>query len=68
VVRIDTMDVLTSGEAPKDARIIGLILKSMGIEDYEPRVVHQLLEFMHRMACLAPPTAALAVRRHTTDQ
>ena len=24
------------------------ILRSMGVEEYEPRVLHQLLEFMHR--------------------
>ena len=42
------MDVLTTAEAPKDARIVALILKSMGIDEFDPRVIHQLLEFMHQ--------------------
>ncbi|KAI7870657.1 transcription initiation factor IID, 31kD subunit-domain-containing protein [Spinellus fusiger] len=33
---------------PRDARIIALILQSLGVEDYDPKVVHQLLEFAHR--------------------
>ncbi|KAF7727624.1 Transcription initiation factor TFIID subunit 9B [Apophysomyces ossiformis] len=33
---------------PRDARIISLILQSLGVEDYDPKVVHQLLEFAHR--------------------
>lgn len=32
---------------PRDARIISLILQSLGVEDYDPKVVHQLLEFAH---------------------
>lgn len=33
---------------PRDARLISLILQSLGVEDYDPKVVHQLLEFAHR--------------------
>jgi transcription initiation factor TFIID subunit 9B len=33
---------------PRDALAIADILKSIGIEKYEPKVVNQLLEFMHR--------------------
>ncbi|GJP33832.1 hypothetical protein CLOM_g18339 [Closterium sp. NIES-68] len=33
---------------PRDARVVASILKSMGVDDYEPRVVHQLLEFAYR--------------------
>ncbi|OAD76263.1 hypothetical protein PHYBLDRAFT_16454 [Phycomyces blakesleeanus NRRL 1555(-)] len=33
---------------PRDARIIALILQSLGVEDYDPKVVQQLLEFAHR--------------------
>ncbi|KAL7317639.1 Transcription initiation factor TFIID subunit 9 [Mucor circinelloides] len=33
---------------PRDARIVSLILQSLGVEDYDPKVVHQLLEFAHR--------------------
>lgn len=33
---------------PKDALYIDAILRSMGVREYEPKVVNQLLEFMHR--------------------
>lgn len=33
---------------PKDAQVIASILKDMGVTDYEPRVVNQLLEFVYR--------------------
>ena len=33
---------------PKDAQVISTILKDMGVHDFEPRVVHQLLEFAYR--------------------
>ncbi|KAJ3057370.1 Transcription initiation factor TFIID subunit 9 [Rhizophlyctis rosea] len=33
---------------PRDAKLVSLILHSMGVEDYEPRVIPQLLEFVHR--------------------
>jgi transcription initiation factor TFIID subunit 9B len=35
---------------PRDARIVSLILQSLGVEDYDPKVVHQLLEFAHSKA------------------
>lgn len=34
-------------EEPQDALMIRKLLSSMGVEDYEPRVVHQLLDFMY---------------------
>ena len=33
---------------PKDARVMISILKDMGISDFEPRVVNQLLKFSYR--------------------
>ena len=42
-------DTIKSQEVPRDAKIIALILKSMGVEEYEPRVINQLLEFMHSL-------------------
>ena len=33
---------------PKDARVMISILKDMGIMEFEPRVVNQLLEFSYR--------------------
>ncbi|KAJ3143632.1 Transcription initiation factor TFIID subunit 9B [Geranomyces variabilis] len=35
-------------QLPRDAKLMSLLLQSMGVQDYEPRVVPQLLEFMHR--------------------
>jgi transcription initiation factor TFIID subunit 9B len=40
-------DAAVGGDLPQDAKIVIEILKSMGVEDYEPRVVNQLLEFMY---------------------
>ena len=33
---------------PKDAQVIISIMKDMGITDYEPKVINQLLEFTYR--------------------
>lgn len=33
---------------PKDAQVIASIMKDMGITDYEPKVINQLLEFTYR--------------------
>lgn len=33
---------------PKDAQVIMSILKELGINEYEPRVINQLLEFTYR--------------------
>ncbi|XP_049634446.1 transcription initiation factor TFIID subunit 9-like [Suncus etruscus] len=33
---------------PKDAEVVAQILKDMGVTDYEPRVINQLLEFAFR--------------------
>jgi transcription initiation factor TFIID subunit 9B len=38
----------SSKDIPRDARIIGLILASLGVTDAEPGVVAMLLEFAHR--------------------
>eukprot|EP00842_Homolaphlyctis_polyrhiza_P001536 jgi/Hompol1/2383/HPOL_001441-RA len=35
-------------EMPRDAKLLSLILQSADVEDYEPRVIPQLLEFGHR--------------------
>lgn len=39
---------VTQSKIPKDAQVIISILKEIGIQDYEPRVVNQLLEFTYR--------------------
>mmetsp|Transcript_26955 Transcript_26955/g.79475 ORF Transcript_26955/g.79475 Transcript_26955/m.79475 type:complete len:234 (-) Transcript_26955:185-886(-) len=33
---------------PRDAKRIKLLVESMGVKGYEPRVIHQLLDLMHR--------------------
>ena len=33
---------------PRDAHLVTAVLRSMGVRDYEPRVLHQLLEYMQR--------------------
>ena len=33
---------------PRDAAVMEAILKEMGVEEYEPNVVHQMLEFSYR--------------------
>ncbi|KAK9101538.1 hypothetical protein Scep_024968 [Stephania cephalantha] len=35
-------------EMPRDAKIVKTLLKSMGVGEYEPRVVHQFLELWYR--------------------
>lgn len=36
------------GPIPRDARLVALILASMGVADVQPEVLLQLLEFAHR--------------------
>ena len=43
-------ELLASPDVPQDAKLIVLILKSMGVTQYDPAVVVQLLEFTHRYA------------------
>ncbi|CAJ1940766.1 unnamed protein product [Sphenostylis stenocarpa] len=33
---------------PRDAKIVKSLLKSMGVEEYEPRVIHKFLELWYR--------------------
>ena len=49
----NTNDLFTAGRQdptsmPRDAKLVSLILHSMGVEEHEPRVIPQLLEFVHR--------------------
>lgn len=32
---------------PKDAQVIMAILKELGVNDFDPRVINQLLEFIY---------------------
>lgn len=40
-------ETIKNSEVPKDAKVIALILESMGVQEYEPRVIHQFLEFLY---------------------
>lgn len=48
-------------QIPKDAQVIISIMKDMGITDYEPQAVTQLLEFTYSKFSLhfTSPTVAL---------
>uniref|UniRef100_A0A7N0UN98 Transcription initiation factor TFIID subunit 9 n=1 Tax=Kalanchoe fedtschenkoi TaxID=63787 RepID=A0A7N0UN98_KALFE len=35
-------------DLPRDAKIVKTLLKSMGVDDYEPQVIHQFLELWYR--------------------
>ncbi|KAL5714356.1 Transcription initiation factor TFIID subunit 9 [Ranunculus cassubicifolius] len=35
-------------DLPRDAKIVKSLLKSMGVKEYEPRVIHQFLELWYR--------------------
>ena len=37
-----------SSSLPRDAKLVISVLESMGVEEYEPRVLTGLLEYMHR--------------------
>jgi len=39
---------VTGKSTPKEAQIMAAILKDMGVNEYEPRVVNQLMEFSYR--------------------
>lgn len=42
------MDKDAKQPAPSDVAMMQQLLRSMGVEEYEPRVVNQLLDFMYR--------------------
>ena len=48
VVYPDASETGLNGPIPRDARLIAVILASMGVSDVEPAVLLQLLEFAHR--------------------
>ena len=33
---------------PKDALVMAAILKEMGVSEYEPRIINQMVEFAYR--------------------
>ena len=43
-----------SSSLPRDAKLVISVLESMGVEEYEPRVLTGLLEYMHRYRVPVP--------------
>jgi hypothetical protein len=37
-----------ANDIPRDAKVVEEILSSMDVDEWDPKVVHQLLEFMYR--------------------
>lgn len=52
---------MSTRQIPRDAQVIQAILKDMGITEYEPRVVNQLLEFVYSKSF--PPRVLYPFRR-----
>lgn len=40
-----------TSHTPKDAKVMAAILKDCGVNEYEPRVINQMLEFAYRYVC-----------------
>ena len=38
---------------PKDALVMASILKEMGVTEYEPRIINQMVEFAYRMCFIS---------------
>ena len=38
----------TNKSQPKDAQVMAAVLKDMGVLEYEPRIINQMLEFTYR--------------------
>lgn len=47
-ISLETMDEGGEEDMPRDGKIVKELLKSMNIDDYEPQVIHQLLELWYR--------------------
>lgn len=45
---MSTNNVASSKQYPKDAQVIMSILKDMGVVEFEPQTITQLLEFTYR--------------------
>ena len=48
---------------PRDAAVMEAILKEMGVEDYEPNVIHQMLEFTYSKFYVTTITVELAQKK-----
>ena len=43
-----SMSESSANDIPRDAKVVEEILSSMDVDEWDPKVVHQLLEFMYR--------------------
>ncbi|XP_022721596.1 transcription initiation factor TFIID subunit 9-like [Durio zibethinus] len=61
-------ELMAEGEEdlPRDAKIVKSLLKSMGAEEYEPRVIHQFLELCRR--CIDRCTGLLRAWREANHR
>lgn len=52
-----------TGVGPRDAAVMEAILKEMGVEDFEPNVIHQMLEFTYSqlILCVCTPLNQLTL-------
>ena len=41
----------TNNSQSDDARVMAAILKDMGVLEYEPRIINQMLDFTYRKQC-----------------
>lgn len=51
-------------DLPKDANTIIAILKDMGVSDYEPKVINQMLEFTYSKICYLNPILKHAIIKY----
>ena len=55
--------VMADSVGPRDAAVMEAILKEMGVEDYEPNVIHQMLEFTYSKFYVTTITVELAQKK-----
>jgi len=48
VEKMAAVNTVVGKSIPKEAQIMAAILKDMGVNEYEPRVVNQMMEFSYR--------------------
>ena len=54
-------------KASKDAQIMKAIIRDMGIEDWEPQVIQQLLEYSYKYEYIALNTSNTATSMNTLN-
>lgn len=49
-------------DVPAEAKAMAVLLRSSGVTDYDPKIINQLLDFMHRMFTLDSPPTSIDVK------